>query len=113
LKVDHFEQGCTSSDIPPWGADSINKTREAEKTTGGRGSPVVRNLPLLSIQTTSVGASDSGTPPQGANGSSTLVESEPVVVAFHHGGLVFTGNLWILSLILAHHHREVAVPADP
>jgi hypothetical protein len=51
-------QGASSSGIPPWGA------REAEKTTRGRHSNVVRNLTLLIIEATSLGASGSDIPPQ-------------------------------------------------
>jgi hypothetical protein len=31
--------------IPPQGPDNISKPGDAEKTTGGRGSPVVKNPP--------------------------------------------------------------------
>lgn len=31
--------------MPPEGADSISQPGEGEKATGGRGSPIVRNLP--------------------------------------------------------------------
>jgi hypothetical protein len=47
LKIDSSQQGASSSGIPPQGSDSINQPEEAEKTTGGRGSPIVSNLPLL------------------------------------------------------------------
>jgi hypothetical protein len=40
---------------------------EAEKTAGGRESPVVRNLPSVPINVTSLGASSSGILPQGAS----------------------------------------------
>jgi hypothetical protein len=70
LKVDSSQQGSSSSDVPPQGADSISQLGEPEKTTGGRGSPVVRNLPLLFIQVTCLGASSSGILPQGDSSSS-------------------------------------------
>jgi hypothetical protein len=78
--------------MSPWGADSISQSKEAEKTTRGRDSPVVRNLTLLYAQVTSLGASGSGRLPQGANGSSTPVDWEKVV--------------------LTHQHRELTVPAN-
>jgi hypothetical protein len=74
VKGNFSQQGASSSGIPPWGADSISQPREAEKTTRGRGSPVVSNLPLLFAEVTFLGASRSGIPPQGASGSSMLVE---------------------------------------
>jgi hypothetical protein len=45
LKVEPSQQGANSSGIPPRGDDSISQLGEAEKTTRGRDSPVVRNLP--------------------------------------------------------------------
>jgi hypothetical protein len=74
LNVDSSQQGASSSGILPQGSDSISQPGEAEKTTGGRGSPVVRNLPLLFTEVTSLGASSSGTPPQGAGGSSKPID---------------------------------------
>jgi hypothetical protein len=67
------QQGDSSSGIPPWGTDSISQPEETEKTTWGRSSPVVRNLSLLSIAVTFLGASSSGIPPQGASSSSKPV----------------------------------------
>jgi hypothetical protein len=46
MKVDIFQQGASSSGIPSQEDDSISQPGETEKTTGGRDSPVVRNLPL-------------------------------------------------------------------
>jgi hypothetical protein len=66
--------GASSSGIPLQGADSINQPGEAEKITGGRDSLVVRNLPALSIEVTSLGASSSDISPQGAGGSSKPVD---------------------------------------
>jgi hypothetical protein len=93
LKVDSSQQGASSSGIPPWGADSISQPGESEKTTGGRGSPVVRNLPLLFIEVTYLGASSSGIPPHGASGS-----SKPVV--------------WNWELAALAYHRQLAVPTN-
>jgi hypothetical protein len=45
LKVDSSQQGARSSGTPPRDADGIRQPREAEKTTGGRDSQVVRNPP--------------------------------------------------------------------
>jgi hypothetical protein len=50
LKVHPSWQGASSSGILPWAADIISQHWVAEKTTGGRGSPVVRNLTLLSME---------------------------------------------------------------
>jgi hypothetical protein len=72
-KVDSSQQETSSSGIP-WAADSISQPGEAEKTTGGRGSPVVSNLPSLPIKVTSLVASSSGIPPRGASGSSKPVD---------------------------------------
>jgi hypothetical protein len=60
LKFDFSQQGASSSGIPPQGADSIRQPWEAEKTTRGRDSSVVRNLPLIPIKVISLGASSSG-----------------------------------------------------
>jgi hypothetical protein len=60
---------------------------EAEKTTGGRNSPVVRNLPSLLKEVIFLGASSSGIPLQGASGSSKHVdEGDLLYVAFFVGG---------------------------
>jgi hypothetical protein len=54
---------------------------------GGRGSPVVRNLPKLFIEVTCLGASSSGIQPQGASGSSKPVdEGDLQYAAFKVGG---------------------------
>jgi hypothetical protein len=50
--------------------------REAENTTRGRGSPVVRNLTLPFTAATSLGASSFGTPPWGADSISQPKEIE-------------------------------------
>jgi hypothetical protein len=78
--------------MPPQGAENISQRREAEETTGGRDSLVLRNLPTLSIKATSLGVSSSDIPPQGASGSSKPVDWE--------------------QIILAHHNREMMVPAN-
>jgi hypothetical protein len=70
LKVDSSQQGASSSGISHQGADSINQPREAEETTGGRGSLTVKNQPLLFMEVTSLEANHSGSSPQGASGSS-------------------------------------------
>jgi hypothetical protein len=57
----------------------------------------VRNLLLPFIEVTSLGASGSGIPPQGASGSSIPVDWESVVLAYHHRELIFPANLWIGS----------------
>jgi hypothetical protein len=54
LKVGHSQQGASSSDILPCRADGISQTTDGEKTTRGRDSPVVRNLPLPFIEATSL-----------------------------------------------------------
>jgi hypothetical protein len=61
---------------------------------GGRESPVVSNLPLLFTEVTSLGASSSGTPPQGAGSSSKSVDWEPAVLAHYHRELAVLANLW-------------------
>jgi hypothetical protein len=94
LKVDPSQQVARSSVTPPWGADSISQPREAEKITGGRDSPVLRNLPSLSIEVSSLGASSSGIPPRGAGSSSKPVDSEPIVLAYYNRKLVVPANLW-------------------
>jgi hypothetical protein len=40
-----FSAGSQQFRIPPQRADSISQPGKAEKTTGGRGPPVVRNIP--------------------------------------------------------------------
>jgi hypothetical protein len=40
-KVGSLRQGVSSSDTPPWGADSFSRPEVAEQTTKGRYSPVV------------------------------------------------------------------------
>jgi hypothetical protein len=54
----------------------------------------VRNLPLPFIGVTSLGVGGSGIPPQGASGSSIPVDWEPVVLAHHHRELAVPANLW-------------------
>jgi hypothetical protein len=76
------------------GADSISQPGEAEKTSGGRDSPVVRNLPLLFIEVTSLAASSSGILPKLASSPNKPVDWEPVVLAYHHRELVVPANLW-------------------
>jgi hypothetical protein len=44
LKADFSQQGASSSGIPSRGAKSISQPEVAKKITGGRDSPVVRNL---------------------------------------------------------------------
>jgi hypothetical protein len=56
LKVDSSQQGASSSGIAPRGCDSISQPGEAEKTTGVRDSPAVRNLTSLPYKVTSLGA---------------------------------------------------------
>jgi hypothetical protein len=46
LKADFYQQGASSSGMLSRGADSIRQPGVPEKTTGGRYSPAVRNLPL-------------------------------------------------------------------
>jgi hypothetical protein len=94
LKAGFSQQGASSSGIPPQGANSISQPGEAEKTTGDRDSPVVRNLLLPFVEVISLGASGSGIPPQGASGSSIHVDWEPVVLEYHHGEFVVLANLW-------------------
>jgi hypothetical protein len=91
VKVSSSQWGASSSGIPPQGTDSSSQPGEAEKTTGGRDSPVVRNLP---IKVTSLGSSSSGIPPQGASIYGKPVYWEPVVPAYHHGELAVLANLW-------------------
>jgi hypothetical protein len=94
LKVDPSEQGARSSGLLPRGADSISQPGEAEKTTGGSDSPVVRNILSLPIEGTSLGASSSGIPPQGAGGSRKPADLEPIALAYHRRELVVPANLW-------------------
>jgi hypothetical protein len=54
LKANFSQHGARSSGIPPQVADSISQPGVAEKTTGGRDSPLVRNLPLPFIEVTSM-----------------------------------------------------------
>jgi hypothetical protein len=54
----------------------------------------VRNLPSLSLEVTSLGASNSGIPPWGAGCSSKPVDWEPIVLAYHNRELVVPANLW-------------------
>jgi hypothetical protein len=98
LKVDSSQQGASSSGIPPRGDDSISQPNEAKKTTGGRDLQVVRNLTLLFIEVTFMGASSSGTPPEGVNGSSKPVDWEPVVLAYHHREVAVPENVWIYNM---------------
>jgi hypothetical protein len=77
------------------GLGASSQPKEAEKTIGGRDSPVVRNLLLLFIEVTSLGASSSGIPPQGASCSSKPVNWKPLVLAYHHRELVVPANLWM------------------
>jgi hypothetical protein len=93
LKVDHSQQGASSSGTPPWAADSIRQPREAEKTTGNRGSLTVRNLPLLFTEVTSSEASGSDIPSKGVSGSSIPVDWEPIVLVYHNIELVLPANL--------------------
>jgi hypothetical protein len=66
------------------GADSNSQPGEAEKTSAGRGSPVVRNLPKgfsdtdlhLKADHSQKGASSSGIPPWGAESISQPREPE-------------------------------------
>jgi hypothetical protein len=94
MKVDYSQQGASSSGVPPRGAVSVSQPGEAEKTTGGTDSPVVRNLPSLSIEVTSLGARSSGRPPQGASDSSKPVNWESVVLASNHREVAVLTNLW-------------------
>jgi hypothetical protein len=55
----------------------------------------VRNLPLVFIEVTFLGASSSGIPPQGASGSSIPVDWEPVILAHHHRELAVSANPWM------------------
>jgi hypothetical protein len=55
----------------------------------------VRNLPLLFIEVTSLGASGFEIPPQGAGGSNKPVDCEPIVLAYHNRELVVPANLRI------------------
>jgi hypothetical protein len=59
---------------------------------GGRGPTVVRNLPLLFIAATSLGASGPDIPPQGTSVSSIPVDWVPVVLAYHLGELTVSAN---------------------
>jgi hypothetical protein len=52
----------------------------------------VENLPLLFIEATSLGASGSDIPPQGASGSCIPVDWEPVALAYHLGELSEPGE---------------------
>jgi hypothetical protein len=61
--------------------------------TGGRDLLVVRNLPTLSIEVTSLEASSSNIPPQGAGGSSKPVDWEPIVLAYHNRELLVPTNM--------------------
>jgi hypothetical protein len=73
-KENFSQHRARSSGIPPWEANSISQLGEAEKTTEGRDSPTVSNLPLLFIEVTFLGASSSDIPPQGASGSGKPVK---------------------------------------
>jgi hypothetical protein len=95
LEVDSSQQGASSSGILPWGADSISQPREAEKTTRDRDSPVVRNIPSPSIEVTSLGASSSDIPTQGAGGSSKPVNWKPIAFDIHNRELAVPPNLWM------------------
>jgi hypothetical protein len=76
LKVDPSQQGASSSSIPQWGANSSSQARKAEKIAGCKGSSVVRNIPLLSIQVAPLEASSSGIPPRVADSISQCREAE-------------------------------------
>jgi hypothetical protein len=96
LKADSYQQGKSSSGIPPRGAD-ISQSREAEKTTEGRDLPVVRNPHLPLKEVISVEAGGSGMPPQGASCSWIPVDWELVVLAYHNREFVVPADLWIGS----------------
>jgi hypothetical protein len=91
LNTDFSQQGASSS---VRGADSISQPKEAEKTTRGRDSQFMRNLPLPFTEATSLGASGSGIPPHGASGSSIPVDWEPVVLAYHNRQMAIPANTW-------------------
>jgi hypothetical protein len=80
------QQGASSSDIPPLGADCISQLGEAETTTRGWDS-LVRNLTSLPIKVTSLGDRSSSIPPQGASGSSKPVDKGDLHVASKVGRL--------------------------
>jgi hypothetical protein len=66
-KVDLSQQRANSSGKLTQGAGSSTQPQAAEKSTGDRDSPVVKNLP---IKVTLQGANYSGTPPVGTSSSS-------------------------------------------
>jgi hypothetical protein len=53
----------------------------------------VKNIHLLFIKATSVGASVSGTPPEAASGSSIPVDWNPVALANHLEELIVSADL--------------------
>jgi hypothetical protein len=74
FKVEPSQQGESSTGIPPRGASSTDKPGDAQKSIGGRDSPIVSNLPNRPIKVTSQGVSSSDIPPQGPSVSSKPVE---------------------------------------
>jgi hypothetical protein len=88
VKVYFSQQGSSCSGIPPQGTDSIGQPVKLRRQLGGRDSPVVKNL-LYHL-----GASSSGITPRGASGCSKPVDWEPEVLAFHHGELRVPANPW-------------------
>jgi hypothetical protein len=69
------------------GASSTDRPGDAEKTTGGRDSPVAVNLPNGPIKVISQGVGSSDTPPQGASSSIKPMEGGDLQVASKVGRL--------------------------
>jgi hypothetical protein len=72
LKVDSSQQGTRSSCTPPEEAASNSQPTEAEKTTGDRNRPAVKNLLLTEV--TPLAIITSGTPPHGCSSSRITVD---------------------------------------
>jgi hypothetical protein len=82
------------------GADSLSvaTSRAAKKITGGRDSPLVRNLPYHLWRSRIWGQWFWHTT-TGAGVSSKPVDWEPVIRAYHHRELVVPADPWIKVIV--------------
>jgi hypothetical protein len=98
---------ASSSGIPCQGDDSISHPNEAGKITRSRDLQVMRNIPTIYTEVTSLEVCTSDIPPKTASGSSKPVGWKPIALAYDNKEPMVKVDFCMLPLSGPKLYREV------